>query len=135
MVVQNSAAVISDTAILGNTRDGLIRSIIQKYYPGLTYTTDVEVEHDDTPYYGEWHESGGLIFTTECDTLCDEEMSFVVLHEIAHALCGDGYHQDRFYGILTALVIAEDISWPTAIKTEQMIPLLWEKYAVSSSLN
>src|SRR5690349_19884168 len=122
----------SESETLGDTRDGLIRSIIQRYHPGLTYTCGVEVEPDDTAYYGEWDEpTGGLVFTTECDTLTDEEMTFVVLHEIAHALVGGGYHQARFYGVLTALVISEGVSWQTAIRVEQVIPLLWEPHLMS----
>lgn len=122
------ASVYGDTETLGDTRDALIRSLIQKYHPGLTYTTGSYAEEDD--YYGEWSDAGTLEFTTACDDLTDEEMSFVVLHEIAHALTHDGRHQQRFYGVLTALVISEGISWPTAIRVEQVIPLLWESYLV-----
>lgn len=110
----------------------IIESLIEKYFPGLTYATGVPVDEDDNAYYGEWTEvgDGSLIFTTECDTLSDEEMTYVVLHEIAHALTDNGCHQHQFYGTLTALVIAEGVSWDTAIKIEELIPRLWEKYAV-----
>lgn len=124
-----AVTVVSDVEILGDTRDGLIRSLIQKYHPGLTYTTGVAVEEDDSAYYGEWDEGVGLTFTTECDTLTDEEMAYVVLHEIAHALTNDGRHQDCFYGVLTALVRSEGVSWPVAIRIEELIPLLWVPYA------
>lgn len=116
-----------DGTILGNTRVGLIRSLVQKYHPGLSFCTDEPTEDDD--YYGEWDEEAGmLVFTDACDDLTDEEMMFVVLHEIAHALTHDGCHQHRFYGVLTALVISEGVSWPTAIRVEQVIPRLWETY-------
>lgn len=125
-----SGATISES-IMGDTKDGLIRCLIQKYHPGLTYTTGVPVGEEDSLYYGEWDEdTGSLVFTTECDILSDEEMAYVVLHEIAHALAHDGRHQDRFYGVLTALVISEGVSWDTAIRIEELIPRLWERYAV-----
>lgn len=106
-------------------RTEFIQSVIDKYHPGLEFITGVSC--DDEDFYGEWDESAGLLtFTTECDSLSDEEMAFVVLHEIAHALTCDGRHQSRFYGVLTALVISENIPWTTAIRVEQVIPLLWE---------
>lgn len=123
-------SVCENADTFSNTRTKLIRAIIQRYHPGLTYLTDVDSHEDD--YYGEWDERAGrLVFTTACDELTDEEMSFVVLHEIAHALTRDGHHQHRFYGVLTALVISEGISWPTAIRVEQVIPRLWESYLAS----
>lgn len=118
------------TEVVGDTRDGLIRSVIQRYHPGLTYITDAPC--DEGEYFGEWSEDGGLlVFTTECNTLNDEEMAYVVLHEIAHALAHDGRHQERFYGVLTALVNSEGIPWPTAIRMEQVIPRLWEPHLSS----
>lgn len=117
--------VANATLVVGDTRDGLIRSIIQKYHTGLPYTSEVECE--DGEYYGEWDSEAGLVFTTECDTLSDEEMAYVVLHEIAHAFTGGG-HNDNFYGVLTALVIAESVPWPVAFKIEQLTPLIWESY-------
>jgi len=119
-----------EESVTGNTRDGLIRSIIQKYHPGLSYSTGVSCSEE--AYYGEWDEdSEMLVFTTECDGLTDEEMAFVILHEIAHSLTRDGYHQSRFYGVLTALVMSEGVSWATAIRMEQVIPRLWEPYMLS----
>ena len=111
---------------IGNTRDGLIRSIIQKYYPGLSYTTDVPC---DGSFRGEWsEETQTLIFTTECDELNDEEMAYVVIHELAHAVSGGIGHNDRFYAVLTAFVKSEGISWETAFRIEEIVPLLWKPY-------
>ena len=129
--ISGDVVVRGDTCY--DTMDGLIRSLIQKYHPGLTYVTGVPVDEDDSAYYGEWSEdTNSLTFTDECDTLDTEELTYVVLHEISHALTGDGKHQERFYGVLTALVDAESVSWETAIRVEEMIPLLWERYLVSA---
>lgn len=127
MDIISGVTPLTAAEVIGDTRDGLIRSIIQKYHPGLSYTTGVSCDESD--FFGEWDEDAGtLVFTTECDGLTDEEMAFVVLHEIAHALTHEGYHQARFYGVLTALVMSEGISWATAIRVEQVIPRLWEPY-------
>lgn len=135
--METVSGVSVSEVIIGDTRDGLIRSLIQKYHPGLTYTTGVPVGEDDDAYYGEWEEStNSLVFTTECDILNNDEMAFVVLHEIAHSLTHDGRHQDRFYGVLTALVKSEGVSWATAIRIEELIPRLWEPYLdLTASLN
>lgn len=110
-----------------STREGLILELVHKYHPGLKVITGVEVNPDDTDYYGEWEE-GRLTFTTECDSLDDEELTYVALHEIAHALTESGWHRDAFYGVLTALVLSEGIAWTTVISIEQVTPRLWEGY-------
>lgn len=123
--MNTGSGVAANDFIVGDTREGLIRSIIQKYQPGLAYTTDAPCEPGE--YYGEWDMDAGLVFTSECVSLTDEEMAYVILHEIAHAFTGGG-HSDNFYGVLTALVIAENVTWKTAFRIEQVTPRIWEPY-------
>lgn len=119
-------ATLEHDATHDSVRDDLIRRIIEKYRPGLQYKTGVVAPEGD--YYGEYEPDSGLVFTTECDNLSDTEMAYVVCHEIAHALTDTG-HDANFYGVLTALVIAEEIPWSVAVFIEGIIPRLWERHA------
>lgn len=116
---------------MDNNRHELIDGIISKYRPGLPYIVDVVCADDE--FYGEWDAEDGLIFTVECDDLTDAEFRYVVLHEIAHALTSGGHH-DNFYGVLTALVVAEQVDWDIAVRIEQIIPRLWESHALHPSM-
>lgn len=125
ITVGDATVQVVSAEVVGDTRDGLIRSIIQKYHTGLPYVSNVAC--DDGEYYGEWDSEAGLVFTDQCDTLTDEEMAYVVLHEVAHAFTGGG-HNDNFYGVLTALIMSEGVSWKTAFQIEQVTPRVWEPY-------